>query len=56
VKKNGSFQGNVHTCEDGNPLLKWDGICTDSFFSAVVIRYVQENVYDDRVICGTMIV
>lgn len=28
---------------DDNPLLRWDGIQTDSFFSGVVIRYADSD-------------
>ena len=30
--------------------LKWDGISTDSFFSGVIVRYVED---DEQVVMGT---
>lgn len=30
------------TVEDGDPLLKWDGILTDSYFSGIVVKYADE--------------
>ena len=30
--------------------LKWDGISTDSFFSGVIVRYVED---DEQVVVGT---
>jgi hypothetical protein len=33
--------GYCHGAEPDSPLLKWDGIQTDSFFSGIVIRYCE---------------
>ena len=33
--------GFEHGVEPDSPLLKWDGIQTDSFFSGIVIRYCE---------------
>lgn len=30
----------AHTVDDDSPLLAWDGIQTDTYFSGVVLRYV----------------
>ena len=35
--------------DENSPLLKWDGIRTDSFFSAVVVRYANDN---EQVVVG----
>jgi hypothetical protein len=34
--------GMEHPAEDGSPLLGWDGICTDSFFSAIVVKWAND--------------
>lgn len=34
--------GFCHGVEDDSPLLKWDGIQTDSYFSGVVVRYAED--------------
>ena len=36
--------------EENSPLLNWDGIQTDSYFSGVVIRYVPDSGYCDIVV------
>jgi hypothetical protein len=41
-----------YNVEADNPLAKWHGIATDSFFSAVVFRYVEDS-YSDFVVVGT---
>lgn len=33
-----------------SPMAKWDGYLSDSFFSAIVVRFVRDD--DDRVIVG----
>ena len=35
-----------------SPLVKWDGYHSDSFFSGIVVRYVEEC---ERVIVGTFL-
>lgn len=30
------------TVEDGDPLLSWDGILTDSYFSGIVVKYADD--------------
>ena len=32
-----------HPADEGSPLLAWDGIQTESFFSAIVVRYSQDG-------------
>jgi hypothetical protein len=44
--------GFAHHDRDGS-LKGWHGIQTDSFFSALVIRYAEGGVYDDIVV-GTL--
>lgn len=39
-----------HYAPEGSPLLDWDGIATDSFFSAVVVRYVPDTDYEQVVV------
>lgn len=44
-------RGFAHGADDNSPLLKWDGILPDSFFSAIVLRYPRDGFnyssYDD---------
>jgi len=40
-----------HGADEDSPLLAWDGIQTDSFFSAIVIRFAPDTDYE-RVIVG----
>lgn len=42
--------GWAHGVDDGSPLLAWDGIATDSLFSATLIRYADRDC--DSVIVG----
>lgn len=35
-----------------NPLRKWDGYCSDSFFSGIVVRFSEDM---EQVIVGTFI-
>jgi hypothetical protein len=39
VARRDSFGGFSHTVDNDSPLLEWEAIQTDSFFSAVVLRY-----------------
>ena len=41
--------GFVHGVDSDSPLLKWDGIMTDSYFSGIVIKHVDNF---ERVIVG----
>jgi hypothetical protein len=43
--------GFAHGVDDDSPLLHWDGIMTDSFFSAIVVRFVRDC-GSDMVIAG----
>lgn len=38
--------GFAHYAAPGSPLLAWDGIATDSYFSATVVRYVPDSSYE----------
>lgn len=38
-----------HTCDDDSPLLAWHGIQTNTYFSGVVVRYVDAG---ERIIVG----
>ena len=42
--------GFCHGVDDDSPLLEWDGIQTDSFFSGVVVRYLRDE--DGYVVVG----
>ena len=39
VARKDSFGGFSHTVDNDSPLLEWEAIQTDSFFSGVVLRY-----------------
>jgi hypothetical protein len=41
--------GYTHAVDDDSPLLRWDAILTDSFFSGIVIRYADRD-------CETVVV
>lgn len=40
--------GFEHPADDGSPLLAWDGIATDSYFTATLARYADESVIVGR--------
>lgn len=40
----------AHTVEEDSPLLAWDGIQTDSFFSAIVLRYAPDTDYEEVIV------
>lgn len=42
--------GFEHGCDADSPLLKWHGICTESYFSGILVRYADE--YCEAVIVG----
>lgn len=46
----GEFQGTRGTA--GEELRRWDGFLSDSFFSAVVVRYVDAG---ERVVVGLLL-
>ena len=48
----GEFQTTTTLPED-SPLRAWHGLCSDSFFSGVVVRYVDTDC--ERVVVGTFI-
>lgn len=31
----------AHTCENDDPLLNWQGISSESYFSGVVVKYIN---------------
>jgi len=43
--------GFCHPIDDDSPLANWHGILTDSFFSGIVLRFVD----DDGVIVGLLL-
>lgn len=43
--------GFEHGVDEDSPLLKWAGIQTDSYFSGVVVRYVENF---ERVVVGVV--
>lgn len=49
VKRSREHIGWGHGVDDDSPLLAWDGIATDSYFSATVCRYAADG---ERVIMG----
>lgn len=43
IVKRSDFRGGfLHCADDDSPLLDWDGIQTDSFFSGIVIKYDRD--------------
>jgi len=43
-----------YAVDTDSPLVKWDSILTDSFFSAIVFRYVPDSDYE-QIIVGTVL-
>ena len=48
IRKRSQASGFEHSVDEDSPLLAWHGIQTDSFFSAVVLKMVD----NDRIIVG----
>lgn len=49
IVKRSEYNGNFsHSVDENSPLLYWDGIQTDSFFSGIVIKF-DENYENVRV-------
>lgn len=50
IVKRSHATGWAHGVDDGSPLLAWDGVATDSAFSATLVRYADND--GERVIVG----
>jgi len=53
VARRDSFGGFSHTVDNDSPLLDWQAIQTDSFFSAVVLRYTTDECDEVEVAVAT---
>jgi hypothetical protein len=43
AKRSNANTGFAHTVDGDSPMLAWDGIQTDTYFSGVLVRYVEDG-------------
>lgn len=47
-QSNGNYDSFAHTCDGGDAMLEWSGVQSDTFFSGVLVKLVD----DESVIVG----
>lgn len=50
IERRDSYNGWAHQADNDSPLLAWDGIQTESYFSGVLIKQVAEHDYESVIV------